>query len=348
MNIIFLIALFFLSAIQAQIIKPVILDPQSRKHLILSCSIYNMNGKRLRRYPGSICVFEENGNLLLSNNQKNELSFFDPNMRILWKIPMHIHHQINKTSDGDFLILSSESKIYRNKKIRFDRLIKINLKGEIVASFKFYDHKKAILKNINKRKLPLFKFGWDKDNQYLGEAETSHSNSFYEIPVNDKSQLFPELQAGNFIVNPNNNGWIMILDHSLTHILKFIKPPADRIHDVQITEKGEILLYNNQVHYTQQIYSELQIYSYPDQNIIWNYHRNSSDFNYPDVGGVQLLGNDELLFSDIHIDSFKAILLNYKTKKELKVIIPEGYERLGAQQVKMQNLNSFLKLNKGP
>lgn len=323
-------------------------DQTNQQHLIIHCNIFNTSGALLRRFPGNLCLFENDGSLLMANNHNNELSFLDPKMRLLWKKPMHTHHQLNKASDGDFLVLSSETKIYRHRKTRFDRLLKINRAGEIVATFNFYDHKNEILNNMNRNKFQLYHFEWDENNQDLGIAEVSHINSFYEIPSNKKSHLFPELTAGNFIFNPNNGGLIMILDHNLTHILKFLRPPADRIHDVQITKNGEVLLYNNQVKYGHQIFSELQIYSYPEMKLIWNYHRDSNEFNNPSVGGVQLLDNNEMLFSDIHDDGTKSILLNLKTKKEIKVIAPEGFEKRPSQQVKMENLESFLKLNKGP
>lgn len=316
-------------------------------NLIAQCNIYNGNGERLRRYPGLICVFEEDGYLLISSIRGNELSFLDPNMRVLWKIPMHTHHQINKTIDGNFLVLSSETKNYLNKKTRFDRLVKINRKGEIVASFSFYDHKDELLININKDKFEIFPFDYDKENQDLGVIEISHANSFYEIPPNLKSKLYPELHTGNIIVNANSYGRVMILDAGMTHILKSFKQPSNTIHDVQITSEGNFLLYNNTVKNVNPSYSEVQIYSYPGQLLLWNYHRGQKEFSYPYLGGVQLLGNDEMLFSDIREGSTKAVLLNMKTKKELKIIIPEGFEKKRAQQVKMMDLSSFLKINKG-
>ena len=318
-------------------------------NLVLFCNIFTMEGKLLRRDPGGMCAYEDDGHLLMSNTQNNELAFYNQRMQSLWKLPLHIHHQINKDSVGNFLVLTSESKIYREIKTRFDRLVKINKEGQIIGHFSFYEHQGELLEFLNKKRFNFYNYNWDKENLNLGTSEISHANSFYEIQKNAKSDLYPELKAGNFFVNINILNLFIILDPTMTKIIKMIDRPSetDLMHDAQITKDGDILLYNNLISEIHPSHSELQLYSYPDLKMKWSYTRKTDNFNYPYCGSLQLLGNDQMLFTDIRDTFSKAILLDMKSNQELKIINPEGWEKQGTQQIKMQDLSGFLKNNKG-
>ena len=121
-------------------------------------------------------------------------------------------------------MLTSEQKIYREIKTRFDRLIKINKKGDIIGSFSLYDHQDELLNFLNKKSFTIYQYTWDKENLNLGSAEISHANSFYEIQKNTNSDLYPELKAGNFFVNINILNLFIIIDPTMTKIIKMINP----------------------------------------------------------------------------------------------------------------------------
>ena len=81
------------------------------------------------------------------------------------------------------------------------------------------------------------------------DSESSHFNSFYEIPENDLSAKVDWLKPGNLIVNSLVLG-VLVFDTTLSKVLhRFVHKGSHwhSVHDVQVTSSGEILLFNNHV-----------------------------------------------------------------------------------------------------
>jgi hypothetical protein len=100
----------------------------------------------LRSFPAGFCYFNQDGTFVASINKNRELVKYDENMKILWKIQGHFHHQINKSNSNEYLVMSSEFKTYKGKNVRFDELIRINESGVITKKFKFSKYMDQLFK----------------------------------------------------------------------------------------------------------------------------------------------------------------------------------------------------------
>ncbi|MBC7711775.1 MAG: hypothetical protein H7177_00450 [Rhizobacter sp.] len=318
----------------------------------LGCRIFNNSGDLVRWYPGNTCYFEPDGHLLMYVPTFKNLYYIDKDLKVIWTQPIQSHHQINKTKNGDYLILSSELKNYQGKKVRFDNLLRINAAGITVAHFSFYEHVRELNSYLDKNESQLAIYDWDKEASEYGDFEYSHANSFYEISENAKSEKYNELATGNLIVNSINYNRTLILDKDLKTILKVIRFPTQMSHDVQITKDGDFIFFNN---FTDQTppKSRVEIWTYPELKLKWAYQRSSPDFFSPTRGGVQLLEKNLLIFSDFRIDrnnnvksiTSSGVFLDMKSGKELKEV--QFKEKKFFQQVNFIELSQFLKNNQG-
>jgi hypothetical protein len=317
------------------------LEQISHFHLADQCSIYNMQGKWVRRYPGTYCYFESDGHLLMTDTKV--LEFYNKDMVKLWDLKGHFHHQINKTHDGDYLLMSSTVEKYRTSKTRFDKFIKVDRNGKVISTFSFYDHLKELTKGLSASDLDILApFTWDQSNKSLADYEFSHANSFYEIPPNSSTES--ELAAGNFIINSVGFNRIIILDKELKNILRIIIPTSTLRHDVQVTADGDILIYSNAIE-EKNIKAAIRIRTYPDMLEKWVYRRNVASLNSAICGGAQILNKDLMLFTEINSKKSKAIILDSASKTEIAEV--ELQDTLGSQQIKVQDLTRFLQFNRG-
>ena len=344
MNLLIKITLFviFLSGCSQHSLK----KPLESKQVAVGCSIYDLNGNLLRRYSGNLCFFEVDGHVLINHKNQN-LTYYDSQMRTLWRLVIHSHHQINQAANGDFLIISSEAKEFNKKITRFDRFVRINKKGQVIGDFSFAKVSDQFLSGELFPEKVVSKFDWDQDNSDIAEVEVTHANSIYEIPFNTNTD--PAFQQGNIITSVSKWPAIFIFDPKLQRIIKRINiQGARRHHDAQVLPNGNLLLYVNEQTLIKSISSILMELNLTSQQQAMFYNGTKENKFYSSVGGgIQKINDNLYFFSDLAEGKPHATFINKKGDILKNLFLKGLTDTQYIQQAKILDLNNFLISNIG-
>lgn len=315
--------------------------------LVNGCRVYNIAGYIERSFPGNMCLFLDNGNLVSAST--TAVRMFNPKNEILWEVKGHYHHQMNLSHDqSKILILGSD--LYDN--LRDDTFSVIDLNGKVLA------HRKA--SDIYREKKLEF-LNWRTDPTLVNGVSTvkeiSHFNSIYDIPKLKLKNPPAWMKPGNIVVNSTASG-IFILSPDLKDILHHVTINASthhRIHDVQVKDNGNFLIFNNLVangpatpyYLTGPIrtmhHSAVQEIHPVTQIVIAEFSAQPKTIFYSWIcGSVQELDSDTWVFTHFLTGTY----IYSKSKKEMVASIPGTHadnQRFGpVQQVKSQDLTKFL------
>lgn len=287
------------------------------------CEVWSYDQTLIHNFPGNYCLFLDDGRFIAA--EKNGIAMYDANQVQVWSRAGHFHHQIN-WADGRKYVLALKSDLVqeKDKKIRRDVVVKIDLDGKIVSENNSESMmSEAQSKEMNLQKPSLFPVVWtthpDFDNKSF---ERSHFNSIYEIPDNALSKKNPAFKEGNVIVN-NVNGQTYILSGNLDQVLFTRTIPGARLtHDMQVTKSGDFLFFNNfnvdeKGHPPQEgPYSSVDQINPLTGKIVYKFTAEPKQLFFSwCCGGVQEIDHDTLLIS--HVISGMYIV-NRKTKKIIK------------------------------
>lgn len=250
-------------------------------------------------FPGNQCVFLPDGSFISATS--HSLKRISPALAVLWELPGHFHHQLNLSPDRSRLLaLSSEIISEEGKKYRGDVFLVISPEGKIL-------HRKTARSILEEKNVPRLK-GWPRNEEVQilnADEEISHFNSIYEIPENSQSGN-SWLKPGNIIVNGNGQG-IFILSADLSAVLYYLDYPPSRwnnLHDVQVTEKGEFLIFNNMVFDSGSVYSAVEKFDPLKKKLTWRFTAEPKEMFYSATcGGVQELG-DLIFFSHVTVGGY--------------------------------------------
>lgn len=333
-----------------------LLSAQEDQHYIAHCTVFDRAGTVLRKLEGKRCVFFPDGRVAVGG--RTYLRFYSADMRILWEKPIETHHQMNLNLAGDrLLVMTSSVHKQKRSKIRYDKLLVLNLKGREKAAFDFFTHRKAIEQSLRSHKINQADLWWIAPQLRYHqdvEWEFSHANSFYEIPENEAAKTDPRFKKGNYLVSINALGILMILDPSLKKILwlaPHVAAPDDpRAHDAQMLKTGRILVYSNVS--ALDSYSSIEEFD-PLNGKTQTLYRGDPPKSFAPArgGGVQILKNGNYLISDNTLGG-QAFEYDPKLKKKVWTFKnPETDQGNGLpgdiQQMKALDLSGFLRLNKG-
>lgn len=334
--------------------------------IVIGCNLHDLNGNIIRSYPGTDCFYENDGSLLIYDGEKFELSRFDKDMKKLWSIKKHFHHNIKKMSSGNYLLNSSEFKRFgKYKKVRFDQVLELSTDGKIIKKFSFYDY---FLNLPGANFIRPDKTSWDKS---LGTfLENTHLASSYEIPFDikrDGKVLYPK---GSIIVTMNGNlQGVRILNSSFTKILDHIRlAHRSTLHDGQFVSSSRLMFMKNTTYphpISMAEQASIKFYDVFEKRIKEEIHL---DLYALYTGGAQLIDNEILFITDsnsgqkvtesnfietnpydyqikskIH-ETMKGRVVIYQLKTKQIEQIHFDYN---FQHAKLEKLDSFLKLNKG-
>jgi len=214
-----------------------------KSHIQIGCKIFDINGTLLRSYAGNFCSFEKNGDVLIYFSNNLSLVKYDKNMKIIWKInQIHVHHGFKKDLSGNYIVMSSERHPYLGYQyVRFDKILLISDKGEIVKTFSFFKEKDLILKTFALRKfLPQFR-PWDRSLQF--SFEFSHLNSVYQYDGAFEDQ--EDSKNGFILTMLQPSPGMLLLDDKLEKITRIIDPEFNSVHDAQYFSNSEIIFFKN-------------------------------------------------------------------------------------------------------
>jgi hypothetical protein len=316
-----------------------------KKHLVNGCKIFSLSGTQIKRTPGEFCQFFDNGDFLSMSSKT--LKYITSKGEVKWSVENQLfHHQMNLSPDlKRVLTLGSVEKEIQGRLYRVDQFLVLDVSdGKILHKV---DADVLMAKSdVNPTTLGP---GFPK-NFFKATEEYSHFNSFYEIPkFNFTKKIHPALEPGNFIVNSIGLGFLVI-DHKFEKILlkhKLDQSFLHHIHDVQLTERGTLIAFNN-LNATKDllVYSTVIEFDSLSFKTIREFKADPASMFYSHhCGGVQDLGRGLVLFSHNYAGVF---IYNFLKKKmvysNLKVFL-DGDRILPTQQIKIENLDSFLKNN---
>lgn len=216
----------------------VILPLKKNQYLLGSCIIFDSNLKLVLQLPGgTVCLPMENGHLVASDQVK--LRHYDEHGKEVWSLSGDYHHQLIKV-DQSIFALKAETKDFKDYKIRYDVVEKIDLSGKVISRF-LLNEEKLSLNIIPTTGLARYPDRSAKDGSVF---ELSHANSI---------QFFKH----GFVVNDLAAGHCFFLDKDLKFkktlkIFEFAQAPSKKTsiagryltHDCQLSseEKGFIFI----------------------------------------------------------------------------------------------------------
>ncbi len=300
--------------------------PDWKKYnLVNGCLVFNAKGETLKELPGLFCQFYDDGNLLTAS--QFSLRMMDKFKAVKWELKGNFHHQLNKSADGSrILVLDS----HQADGIRVETFYILSRDGKV----EFKNDSTSLKKQV--------KFKPHSKNQL------THLNSFYEIPELKTNRKLPAyLQAGNFILNTYRSG-TFILSPDLKTVLHHFSLPAPSthlVHDVQVLENGNILLFNNTASKTEndKPFSAIEEWDMVENKKVLDFTAQPRELFFSlFCGGVQQLDQEHLLFSHMLTGTYiysrknkEIIFSTVKTHFRREVFHP-------AQQVKAMDLTKFL------
>lgn len=321
-------------------------DPQI--HNVIGCQIVNMERKLIRKFPGAVCAFLEDGRF--ASGTQDKLALYSPQGKELWSKDINVHHQLNLSLDQKkLLVLSSETKLINKKIVRADAFFVFDLKGNELGKFSVYKNKKVFDALIPKsRRGKIYNFG----GTVLGTIadEYTHANSFYEIPENPAGKKNSAFAKGNFLINFAYNGVLAILDHRLKSILwskHYEVFDTKQAHDAQILSNGNLLLYSNEDLGIESSFSSLMEINPLSHKVVWRYVGSPrTSFQASHSGGIQYLNNGNLLYSTVEAGG-QAFEIDKAgvVKWYFAVAAETNLEEFRIQQIKRLNLSKFLANN---
>lgn len=309
------------------------------KHqLVTGCTVLDFNDTILAQFPGSFCVFFDDGSFVSASD--THLRLITKDNEVKWEIPGYFHHQLNLSIDKTkILALGSRTfPVKNNGNFRADRVMVVDLAGNVLHEVDAED----VLKKIGIRWLNI------KVNPALraatgADVEMSHFNSFYEIPKNPN----PAFKMGGYIVNAHSQGVFIFSPDLLSVTLapRLRIAPTHDTHDVQVTERGSLLLFLNW-HLDSRHGKSFSTVNEVDprtQKTVFEFSAVPKELFYSQFcGGVQELDGEHVLISDNLTGTF---VYSVRRKEILRAVrkTHKLNDRPGqAQQVKLLDLAKFL------
>lgn len=238
---------------------------QNGYNLLNGCMILSMNGDIIKEYPGALCTYFKNGNIISSING-NTLKYFDENLNLIWEKILNsnletIHHEIIKSNDTAFYFLSSELNIrksYKNRilsgytnpnfkmnkdTLKYDIIYSMDIYGNILFKWNTFEYFDEIYNLISE----------NRDSNYLKNfnwyfPEFTHFNSLQSLPKNSLEELHPEFAEGNILFSDIAYKFIGIIDKNTKKIVwsYFQDTSGMGQHSARMLDNNNILFFTNQ------------------------------------------------------------------------------------------------------
>lgn len=328
-------------------------EKSASQHLQIDCKIYDSDTRLIINFPGFTCQFLPSGEWLALF--ANDLFLYSKDNIVKYKFPYKVHHELKVSNDQKkFYFLSSEIKMFKGLKTRFDVINVSDINGRLLASWNTFDH---IAEIYEKFSLKIFDNHLphkmdDKNFAPDEQMEFTHFNAIYEIPKNPLESKYHYMKAGNLLVTLNGLGGVGIFDPELKkieHIFPILKTSLNGLHDGQILPNGHLIIFRNYNERQNAPFTTIDEYDIPSGKLVWSFEFTEPRFTYNNVGGaVQVLDNDNVLITDnsfggraIEIDrSGKTVFLKFNDSLDQKMLKPIYMYR--ARKV---NLDQFFKNN---
>lgn len=307
----------------------------------------------LKSFTGNYCAFFPNGEWISIAGK--ELNLYSRSNQLKHHFSEMGHHEIRLSEDQKkIFFLSSEIKVYKNQKTRFDVIHISDLNGKQKARWALFDHIDELYQKLDLKKFD-FALPAQRPDETFPEIkyEFAHVNAIYEIPQNDLEKKFSYMKKGNLLVTFNGLSSVVIFDPELKKIefvYRVLKTNLLGIHDGQILPNGHLLIFKNYNDPIENPSTSINEFDMQNDTSVWSYQFKKPELDYnPHSGSVQLLANGNIFFTDyshnigkmIEIDRSGSIVkLVTNNILDSKASLP-----LNMYRAKKTNLDSFLKNN---
>lgn len=340
--------------------SPQVVKAESAKELhLIACSLLNKDGRVIYEFVGDYCIFLEDGSYISSILYENtpQIIRFSAYGEILWKRKLAVHHQMKLSNDKKkVFVLSQEWLPNKLCRTRFDKIEALDVdNGKSLFSWRTVEHVKELvdLKKKYGTEPLLFQLAAISKPGSPG-CEFSHLNSIYEIPENETYKSIPAFKPGNFLVNYQGAGPVVILDDRMKKILwdsglSSQKKQLD-IHDPQVLSNGEIIFFRNS-HLPDDIFtSSVETFNPVTEKTVVLFPTKKEDRFFSAIGGsVQVLGTELLIASNNVDEGGQVLRVDAKGNLLYKYLNPNreppSDKPIFFQDVKVYDLSSFLKNN---
>ncbi len=291
-------------------------------HRLSSACLIDAKGNNIRswQHAGSRhwanCELLPNGDLLVVGSEPSELPkearpyVIDDSARyimrlnwdgdVLWKRHLLVHHDIEVTPGGNFLVLAFERRfmprIHPSIKVRDDHLLLLSPNGEILKSQSMLD---AIESGGD-----AFPLAYVAPVKMGGEPwlDPLHSNSVEWIRRGHLKGRHPIFDSGNILVSFRHQDRIAVFNWKDNKaIWAWGKGDVFGPHDAQVLEDGHILLFDNGLG-RKPAYSRVVELDPVTGKIVWEYRADPPETFYTlSRGSAQRLPNGNTLIANSDI-----------------------------------------------
>lgn len=302
-----------------------------------------------------MCIFLENGNLISSS--LTHIRLMTPENEIKWEVQGNFHHQMNLSDDKKRILTLDSKKIDTPQGPRLSDVAVIIDAENGKRLYEAGADSILAQAKLGSVEIPLSP---EQSKRYMLEKEISHFNSIYEIPkINNRKVPF-YIKEGNIIINGTISG-IMILTPDLRKVLyqtTFPQSHFHRVHDVQVKANGNYIFFNNvnaipgrkdhgrllQSPEVEKYASTILEIEPKNLKTVFEYGANPRSFFFSLIcGSVQEYG-DLIVFSHY----LSGTYIYSKKQKDIVATVPgthtDEMRVTPSQQIKMQNLQSFLQI----
>jgi len=117
--------------------------PPENVHLLDGCEIRSLDGALLKVLAGSLCVILDSGDVISALD--DELVRHDPLGRILWRLPISAHHDMNLTSADSVVLVSGSRQRHvdptTGRAVRYDAFQHISVEGDVLFDWGTWEHR---------------------------------------------------------------------------------------------------------------------------------------------------------------------------------------------------------------
>ncbi|MBC7540257.1 MAG: hypothetical protein H7281_15640 [Bacteriovorax sp.] len=322
--------------------------------LQVDCKLYDQESNIIAQFPGFTCAFAPNGEWL--SLVESELTLYNKDNSPKYKFPFKAHHELKFSSDGKKIyFLTSDIKMFKGKKTRFDIINISDRNGRILSRWSTHDHLDELYQLFDLKKYDHWMPSKMQSAHFAADEqhEFSHLNAIYEIPQNLLEDTFPFMKHGNLIVTFNGLGSVVIFDPELKRIEhvfeKMIKTELYGFHDAQILPNGHLIFFKNFNEKAGELVTSIEEFDIKKEISVWSFVFNKPDFKHNDINGsVQVLENDNILLGE---NSFGGRAVEISRSGEIQWLkindTRYGADKLPAMiyRAKKLNLDEFFKNN---
>ena len=245
------------------------------------CRVLDMKGELVYKFPGSMCVFYNNGDVASYQNGMLMMYRLRPSMKILWQQKVWAHHEIRKDDKGNIWLNGWRTHKFKGRLIRFESIHQFSRQGKLLYAWDSSTRMKALArligleKELSRPAHELFQLQYT-DYAHLRYGRSTyyarymynigqllepnigtplntkfaflHSNSVSVIPPNPYTAKYPFYRAGNIVTHLNPHNVLVIIDPRTDKVVWSMKSGKRRglgQHSLRITKQQTFLYFSN-------------------------------------------------------------------------------------------------------